>query len=627
MRDKSRINLLDGDWPKDLKNLEENELELLSYEIRDFLIEHISKTGGHLASNLGVVELTIALHKVFDCPEDKIVWDVGHQSYVHKILTGRADRFDSLRQLGGISGFPKREESPYDAFDTGHSSTSISAALGMATARDLNRQRFSVVAVIGDGALTGGLSFEALNNLGASQSKVIAIVNDNGMSISPNIGGISKHLTNLRISAGYQDFKKQLKKTLKRIPMLGEGLYAGAEHFRDALKSVMLEGGYFEELGIKYLGPFDGHNISELTTALNLAKNMDSSVVLHVLTQKGKGYPDSEKQPDKFHGIAPFNPNTGEVIKASAGISYSQAFGNKMIEIAEYDPYVTCVCAAMINGTGLENFHTKYPERCFDVGIAEAHAVSFAAGQAAMGLKPVVAIYSTFLQRAYDQIMIDVCMQDLPVIFAIDRAGNVGEDGETHHGVYDISYLSHIPNMNILSPTDVKELELMLEYAISLGKPCSIRYPRGDAPDLSELYMNDYGPIEKNKEIFSDGEILVYATGRMVLPAYTAVERLRKEGKKVALSNIRSIKPLDIESLSCDSKKFEKFVSVEDNVFSGGMGSMLTSFFQGKGVHKDFLILSWPDRFVEHGNSSMLFKKYSLDAEGVYQRVSEFIER
>lgn len=626
MGERNKINLMTGNFPEDLKSMSDDELDLLTYEIRDFLIENVSKTGGHLASNLGVVELTIAIHTVFESPRDKIIWDVGHQSYVHKILTGRAEKFSSLRQYGGMSGFPKREESPHDCFDTGHSSNSISAATGIAKARDLNKDNFSVVAVIGDGALTGGLAFEALNNAGASKSKMIIIINDNGMSISKNIGGICQHLSKLRMSSTYLDFKKQVKKALKGIPRVGESLYSGIEHLRDSLKYAVVEGALFEELGFKYMGPFDGHNIEDLTTALILAKNVEGPVVLHVLTKKGKGYRNSETSPDKFHGVAPFNPLTGLPLKTADGFSYSQVFGNKMTQLAGRNEKVVAVSAAMINGTGLDKYSKKFPNRIFDVGIAEGHAVSFAAGLAVAGYRPVVAIYSTFFQRAYDQMMIDVCMQNLPVIFAIDRAGNVGADGETHHGVFDLSYLNHMPNMTVLAPADGRELEEMLEYALTLNGPCAIRYPRGEAPDFSSVIERNYGDVSKDKVIFEGQDLVIYAVGKMLSIAYEVCLNLRELGMDIGLVNARSIKPLDEQCIIDTSKKTKKIMTIEDNVVSGGFGQQVLTLLVNNDIGIPCRTIGWPDCFVEHGNDKELFKKYKLDADGISERVRDFIE-
>jgi 1-deoxy-D-xylulose-5-phosphate synthase len=624
---RAKPNLLESNFPEDLKKMSNNELDLLSYEIRDFLIDNVSKTGGHLASNLGVVELTIALHTVFESPKDKIIWDVGHQAYVHKILTGRAEGFSSLRQYGGMSGFPKREESLHDCFDTGHSSNSISAATGIAAARDLSAENFAVIAVIGDGALTGGLAYEALNNAGISKSKIIVIINDNGMSISKNTGGLSQHLSKLRLSPAYLDFKKQVKKTLKGIPGVGINLYAGIEHVRDSVKYAMFDGALFEELGFKYMGPFDGHNIEDLTAALSLAQNTDESVVLHVLTKKGKGYKNAEASPNKFHGIGPFDPTTGVPLKAPSNFTYSQVFGSKMIQLADKNKKLVAVSAAMIEGTGLSKFSEKFSDRIFDVGIAEAHAVSFAAGLAVSGYRPVVAIYSTFLQRAYDQMMIDVCMQNLPVIFVIDRAGNVGADGETHHGVFDLSYLNHMPNMTVLAPSDGKELAEMLEYSLTLDGPCAIRYPRGEALDLSGMYGGEYGDVSKSKTIIKGKDVEILAVGKMVSIGIDACAMLNSYGINAGIVNIRSVKPLDQATILGAAERAKVLVTLEDNVIEGGFGQQVITLLSNFNITTPCRAIGWPDCFVEHGADKELFKKYSLDAAGVYERVRDFIER
>ena len=467
-------------FPADLKEMNEEQLELLSYEIREFLLEKVSKTGGHLASNLGIVELTIALHKVFDSPKDKLLWDVGHQSYVHKILTGRAGEFDHLRQMGGISGFPKIKESIHDMFDTGHSSTSVSAAAGMAAARDIRKENYEVIAVIGDGSMTGGMAFEALNNVGASKSKVIVVLNDNGMSISRNIGGLSQHLSKLRTSKGYMRFKNAVKQSVNRIPLIGGELYTDLSHAKDRLKYALLSGGViFEELGFTYLGPVNGHNLSELIEVLETAKKISGPVFVHIITQKGKGYRNAEQNPDKFHGIAPFDAETGSLLSPQ-NTSYSAVFGDEVLKLAKQDEHIVAITAAMCDATGLSRFSQKFPERFFDVGIAEAHGVTFAAGLARSGMHPVVAIYSSFLQRAYDQILEDVCLMKLPVVFAVDRAGIVGADGETHHGLFDLSYMLPMPNMTILAPYGQDQMRAALQYALAQSGPVAIRYPRGN---------------------------------------------------------------------------------------------------------------------------------------------------
>ncbi|MBR0596617.1 1-deoxy-D-xylulose-5-phosphate synthase [Sinanaerobacter chloroacetimidivorans] len=617
--------LNDYHFPEDLKSMSERELELLTYEIRDFLIEKVSKTGGHLASNLGVVELSIALHKVFNSPKDKIIWDVGHQSYVHKILTGRAACFDGLRCLNGISGFPKRDESVHDMFDTGHSSTSISAAMGYATARDLSGDDYSVISVIGDGALTGGMAYEALNNAGASKSKMIVILNDNEMSISKNIGGMSHHLAKLRASQTYLDFKKQLKRALKGIPGVGEGLYNGFEHIRDSVKYAIVQGAIFEELGFKYFGPVDGHNIHDLLEVLSYTSLMEEPVLIHVITKKGKGYRNAETNPGKFHGISAFDPTTGNVLSSSDNLSYSTIFGNKMIQLAHDNPKVVAVSAAMIEATGLGKFAQKFPKRIFDAGIAEAHAVTFAAGLAANGYQPVVAIYSTFLQRAYDQIVIDVCMQNLPVVFTIDRAGNVGSDGETHHGIFDLSYLNHIPNLTILAPKDGKELAAMLEYALSLKSPCAIRYPKGEAFD----YPSETGhPIDGTCEsLFTGEDVEIFAVGKMVSIGLEASKKLKSRGIDSGLTNVRFIKPVDRNGIIASAKRTGCLITLEDNVLDGGFGRTVSAILQEEGfTDVKLLSLGWPDKFIEQGSTEELFELYGLDSESIAERVCDFLE-
>ncbi len=621
--------LEDYNFPADLKNMSPRQLELLAYDIRDFLLDKVSKTGGHIASNLGVVELTIALHKVFDSPEDKIIWDVGHQAYVHKILTGRADRFDTLRQTDGLSGFPKRCESPHDSFDTGHSSTSISAAAGFAAARDLQSKDFNIIAVIGDGALTGGLAYEALNNIGATDTKMLVILNDNEMSITQNTGGMAEHLTKLRMSPAYSGFKKQVKKGLSKIPgSVGSKLYTGMENLKNSVKYVVVEGALFEELGFKYLGPIDGHDIEALCEALEFSKQISGPVFLHVITKKGKGYRNAEQHPEKFHGVGAFDVSTGMPLKKSSAPSYSEVFGNKLIELAKKDSRIVAVSAAMIDGTGLENFNKVFGDRCFDVGIAEAHAVTFSAGLAQMGMKPVVAIYSTFLQRAYDQLMIDVCMQNLPVVFALDRAGNVGADGETHHGIFDLSYLSSMPNMTVLAPKDAKELEAMLEYALSLGSPCAIRYPRGTAKDLSS-WAGNYDIGSGCEQIASGEDVEIWAIGKMVEKAYEAKIILEGKGYRTGLVNARFAKPLDKEILQASAKRAKNIVTIEDNIVPGGFGSNVTMLLNelcAEGNCARILNLGWPCKFIEQGDTEVIFERYGLDSVSIAERICDFIE-
>ena len=606
--------ITDYQFPQDLKDMSDRELDLLSYEIRDFLIENVSKTGGHLASNLGVVELTIALHRVFESPRDKILWDVGHQSYIHKILTGRASEICRIRCFQGISGFPKRCESEHDCFETGHSSTSISAAAGFAAARDLKEEDYEVVAVIGDGALTGGLAYEGLNNAGDSGRKMIVVLNDNEMSIGKNTGGMAKHLSKLRTSTTYLDFKKQMKKTLKGIPGVGEGLYNGVEHLRDSIKYAVVQGAVFEEFGFKYLGPVDGHKLSELTETLELAKALPGPVLVHVLTQKGKGYKNAEKNPDRFHGIGPFDPTTGIPSGTSLDLTYSQVFGNKLVQLASQNPKIVAISAAMVEGTGLEKFRSRYPDRLFDVGIAEAHGVTFAAGLAQSGFRPVVAIYSTFLQRSYDQILMDVCLQNLPVVFAIDRAGNVGQDGETHHGIFDISYLSHMPNLTIFAPRDGQELAECLVKALSLPGPSAIRYPRGTASNV--VLGNSKGK-----------DLEIWAVGNMVSVANKACSLLKERGIYASLVPVSQIKPLDQPELMERIGQVKHIVTLEDNTLLGGFGQMLCSVVAERGI-QDIRIttIGWPDKFIEHGSVDQLFEKYGLNGAGVAERIQKIIE-
>ena len=615
--------LLEYNFPDDLKQLENKELDLLSYEIRDFLIENLSKTGGHLASNLGVVELTIALHKCFNSPEDKIIWDVGHQSYVHKILTGRAKLFENLRSIGGLSGFPKRSESIHDTFDTGHSSNSISVGLGYAKARDLKGKDNYIISVIGDGALTGGMAYEAMNNA-EKTGKFIIIINDNEMSIEKNIGGISKHLSKLRTSQAYINFKKKLKKKVKGIPKLGEDIYSGIEHIRDSIKYAIMPGVMFEQLGLKYFGPVDGHNIDDLIEAMELAKLMEQPVVMHVITKKGKGYKNAEHNPEKFHGVSPFDPITGNSLKAGAKVTYSQVFGNKLVQLAEKDKRIVAVSAAMVSATGLEKFSKRFPERIFDVGIAEEHAVTFAAGMSLEGYRPFVAIYSTFLQRAYDQILIDVCMQNLPVTFAVDRAGVVGNDGETHNGLFDLSYFSHMPNMTVMVPKDGRELAEMIEYSLNIKGPCAIRYPRGTAVNLTEYNLN-YVIDGSWEKIYSGKDAAIIACGKMVAAAMRVKEILAHKNYDVAVINAGFVKPVDGVMLDEIKSVCANIITIEDNVIIGGLGSMVNNYYSCSDVN--VLNIGWPDNFVEHGDVEDVFKHFELDDESICKKVSDFIER
>lgn len=608
--------------PQDIKTLSEEELDLLACDIRSFIIEKVSKTGGHLASNLGVVELSIALHYVLDSPKDKIIWDVGHQSYIHKILTGRWQQFDTLRQFNGLSGFPKKEENPHDIFDAGHSSNSISVGLGIAKARDIKKEEFSVVSIIGDGALTGGIAFEALNNAGHINSNFIIIVNDNEMSISKNIGGISSHLTNLRTAPVYAQAKKKIKTLLNKIPKAGNTIYSGLEKIRDAVKYALVSGVVFEELGYTYLGPIDGHNIKELNSVLKHAKHVNGPVIIHTITKKGKGYLNAEKEPHKFHGIGPFNPETGKIKKVDKEASYSKVFGDKLVELANRDERIVAITAAMADGTGLKPFSVKYPNRFFDVGIAEQHAVTFAAGLAINGMKPVVPIYSTFLQRAYDEIIMDICLQNLPVVLCIDRSGVVGEDGETHHGIYGISYLSHMPNLVILAPKDGKELESMMEYALSLDQPCAIMYPRGKANDLSHV-SQEYSITGKAEILVEGTDICLIAVGRMVENAYEAAKRLKEKNISATVINLRFIKPLDETTLLPVLKRTQKIITIEDNTYIGGVGDRIASMIQNHQLNIKQMSMSWPDEFIQHGSIKELDEEYGLSVKAIVNNVLE----
>lgn len=614
-------------FPQDLKNMNYDDLELLTYEIRDFLIEEISKTGGHLSSNLGIVELTVALHKVFNTPEDKIIWDVGHQSYVHKILTGRADRFPTLRQFGGMSGFPKRNESEYDVFDTGHSSTSISLGLGLAAARDLKGEKHEVISVIGDGSMTGGTAFEALNNFENLKSKLktkmIVILNDNGMSISPNTGGFPKYFSNLRSSSKYKTFKEQLKRKVLNVPVIGNEIFDGLHNMRDHIKYQILdgEGIMFEELGLKYFGPIDGHNLKELCETFEHVKNMDKPVFIHVITEKGKGYTKAEENPNIFHGVGPFDMTTGKILGKSDKPSYSKVFGDKLMDLADKNENIVAVSAAMIEGTGLNEFNTKFPKRTFDVGIAEGHAVTFAAGLAKAGYRPFVAIYSTFLQRAYDHIIEDVCLQNLPVVFCIDRAGIVGADGETHHGVFDISYLKHIPNLTVLAPKDGYELEQMMEYALTLEGPCAIRYPRGSASQIDENDIIEHGKAQR----LAEGRCVdIWAVGSMVKTALDVTDILNDKGIDTGVVNVRFVNPLDVDALRESAEKNNLIVTMEDNVISGGFGEEVSRHLAGFNIN--VLNVAWPVKFIEHGTCEQLYEKYAMDASSVAERILKKLE-
>jgi len=609
----------------DMKHLTIYEKELLSEEIRAFLIDKVSKTGGHLASNLGVVELTISLFSIFDLNKDKLIWDVGHQSYVHKILTGRAKGFDSLRQYEGLSGFPKKAESEYDFFDTGHSSTSLSAALGMATARDLKGERHEVVAVIGDGSLTGGMAFEALNDIGYRKSKVIIILNDNQMSIAKNVGGLSSYLRRLRSDPKYAKFKEELEQNIKKIPNIGPGVARTLERIKNGIKQMVVPGMLFEDMGVKYLGPVDGHDITELTGILYSARAMKGPVIIHVKTQKGKGYEHAEKRPDKFHGIGPFDCDSGEIDSCYTCTTYSKAFGDSMIRQAEKNKNVVALTAAMRDGTGLKDYSELFPERFFDVGIAEQHAVTLAAGMAKEGLRPVFAVYSTFLQRAYDQILHDVCIQNLPVVFAVDRAGLVGEDGETHQGIFDLSYLSHIPNMVIAAPKCTGEMDSLFDWALKQDFPVAVRYPRGGDSERFCLPAIREFELGKWELLSGEGAVAVIATGRMVQPAIEACELLAASGIKVRIINGCFIKPIDRGMLKELAAEKVDIVTVEDNMISGGFGMQVLEEMNDLNNEARILNLGFTDKFVPSGSTTLLFEKNGLDAAGIKNSIENFI--
>jgi len=613
--------------PKDIKKLSYDKLVELSEEIREFLLQSVSKTGGHLASNLGVVELTIAMHKVFNSPKDKIIWDVGHQAYVHKIITGRRDDFDTLRKFNGLSGFPKCKESGHDFFETGHSSTSISGGLGMAMARDIKGDKYSVISVIGDGALTGGMAFEALNHAGHSEKDFIVILNDNDMSISENVGGLSKYLNRMRTDPMYFKVKDDVEQILSKIPAIGKSVVKTAHKAKDTIKYFFVPGMLFEELGFTYIGPIDGHDIKEITGVLKRAKKMKGPVLIHAITKKGKGYEFAEKHPDKYHAISPLDLKTGKKISNSSGQTYSQIFGDTLIEVAEENSDVVAITAAMPSGTGLTEFAKRYPDRFFDVGIAEQHAVTFAAGLAANGLRPVFTVYSTFLQRGYDQVLHDVCLQNLPVVFCIDRAGIVGQDGETHHGVFDLSYLSNIPNLKILSPKDGDELRTMIRYAFFQNSPVAIRYPRGISKALTIENSNEDIFEEKAEVILKGKDISIIAVGKMVETALELAKLLREDDVESTVINARFIKPIDEKTIIDNIRDTDYVITLEDNVKIGGFGSQILSMLNDHGINnKKVKVFGFPDKFIEHGDTELLFRHYNLYAEGIYKELIKDIK-
>ncbi len=616
------LERIEGPW--DVKELNMDELAILAEEIRSFLIEKISVTGGHLASNLGVVELTIALYRAFDLPKDKVIWDVGHQSYTHKILSGRRELFDELRQYGGLSGFPKRKESPYDAFDTGHSSTSISAGLGMAQGRDLLGEDYAVVSVIGDGALTGGMAYEALNNAARLEKNFIIILNDNNMSISENVGGVSQYLNGIRSNEGYNELKKQVTNTLMKIPLIGEGLVDKISRTKNSIKQLVIPGMLFENMGITYLGPVDGHDIKAMVRIFKEARKMDHAVLVHVLTKKGKGYEPAERYPSRFHGVEPFDIATGERKTKKVYPGYTDVFSRELCRLAGEDSRLVAVTAAMPDGTGLKHFARQYPQRFFDVGIAEQHAVTSAAGMAAAGLHPVVAVYSSFLQRGYDQILHDVCIQNLPVIFAVDRAGLVGSDGETHQGIFDLSYLTSIPNMCVVAPKNLWELRRDLQFAITYDGPIAIRYPRGQAyRGLKEFDS----PVEygKGEVLFEGQEIALLAIGSMVSTAEHVRKKLLAEGINCTLANGRFVKPVDTELVDHLAGHHRLLVTLEENVLQGGFGLQVTARVHQHFPQVQVLNIALPDTYVEHGNVSVLRESLGIDSDSVVRRIREVL--
>ena len=604
----------------DIKQLKPEELEKLAEEIRQFLVEKISVTGGHLASNLGVVELTMALHLAFELPQDKMIWDVGHQSYTHKILTGRRAGFDDLRKYGGMSGFPKRKESECDAFDTGHSSTSISAGLGYVAARDIKGEEHSVISIIGDGAMTGGMAYEALNNASRLKSNFIIVLNDNNMSISENVGGMSRYLNGLRTAEAYTGLKKGVEDTLMKIPVQGEKILYQMKKTKSGLKQLFVPGMFFEDMGITYLGPVDGHDSRKLYKTFQEAKRVDHAVLVHVLTKKGKGYVPAEENPSRFHGIVPFDIETGEAKEKSSKDSYTDIFSKVFCDIAKQNDAVVGITAAMADGTGLARFARMFPDRFFDVGIAEEHALTFAAGLAAGGLKPVVAVYSSFLQRAFDQTIHDVCLQNLPVMIAVDRAGLVGSDGETHQGLFDLSFLNMIPNMTILSPKNRWEMADMVRFCADFQYPVALRYPRGAAYEGLSAFRTPivYG---KSEILYEEEDIAVIFVGHMAELAVQVRDRLKEIGYHCSLINARFVKPLDTEMLEALTKDHRLFVTIEENVLSGGFGEQVLHYVSRAKLDVGVRCIGIPDDYVEHGNVDLLRREVGLDAETIVKQI------
>lgn len=612
--------------PNDIKKIPADQLPALAEEIREFIIESLSKTGGHLASNLGVVELTIAMHRVFDLPKDKLIWDVGHQSYTHKILTGRKDGFETLRREGGISGFPKRSESDCDVFDTGHSSTSISAGVGYVRARELKKENYSVVSIIGDGALTGGMAYEALNNAASLKSNFIIVLNDNEMSITENVGGMSSYLSGLRTASAYTDFKMDVTKALNRIPGIGPSMVDAMRKTKSSIKQIIIPGMLFEDMGLTYLGPVDGHNIPQLIKTFQEAKRFEGPILVHVLTQKGRGYEPAMRHPARFHGAGPFDVKTGLPVGKS-NPTYTDVFSTVMRKMGDRRKDVAAVTAAMMTGVGLKRFSNMFPDRCFDVGIAEEHAVTFAAALSLGGITPVVAIYSSFLQRAYDQIMHDVCMQNLHVVFAIDRAGLVGYDGETHHGIFDLSYLGSMPNMTILAPKNLWELSDMIKFAVDYDGPIAVRYPRGEAyTGLKEFRA----PIclGKSEVIHEGSRVALLAVGSMVKMAEEVQKQLKERmDMDAALVNARFVKPIDEELLRSFADTYELVVTLEENVKDGGFGERVLAFAEEEDLPFGVEIIALPDRFIPHGSVSYQMKQVGFTPEDICGRIEEYYRK
>lgn len=617
--------------PDDLKKVPEHDLNIVADEIRALIISTLSKTGGHLASNLGVVELSIALHYAFDTPRDKIVWDVGHQSYTHKILTGRREQFQTVRQPGGISGYCRRDESPYDAFGAGHSSTSISAALGFAEARDLRGELYNVIAVIGDGSLTAGLALEGLNNAGGKKRKFIVVLNDNEMSISPNVGAFSRALNNIITGSRYNRLKAEVEHAVKTIPAIGDLVFKLGKRFDEFLKGFITPGILFEELGFKYVGPINGHNLHQLIeTFRNVRNNIDRPTLIHVVTRKGRGFPHAELDAATYHGAPPFCIETGEFVKQETNAqSYTDVFGETLTRIGAENPNVIAITAAMCSGTGLEGFAGAFPKRFYDVGIAEQHAVTFAAGLAADGFRPVAAIYSSFLQRAYDQVFHDVCLQNLPVTFVLDRAGLVGADGPTHHGVFDFAFLRHLPNMVVMAPKDENELQHMLATALAYPGPASVRYPRGNGLGVAldaELRQLDIGKAEVLRE---GGDVAIFAIGNMVAPAMNAAKLLSEDAHiEATVVNARFVKPLDVELLATLARAIGSIVTVEEHALQGGFGSAVLEALHERGLsHVIARCIGLPDHYIEHGSQGALRHRYGLDAEGIEKTVVQLLQQ